>query len=215
MTVQDRRPHDVPPGGADFSVVSSRPVYAGKVFSLVSDEVRMPGGGTATREVVRHPGAVGVVALDDDDRVLLIRQYRHPVAAYLVELPAGLLDVDGEPAARAAARELAEEAAVRARDWHVLLDLRTSPGMSDEAVRVFLARGLSPVPDAERYVGHEEETDLGVHRVPLDDAVAAALAGDVQNSLAVAGLLAAARARDLGWVPLRPADAPWPDRPGH
>jgi 8-oxo-dGDP phosphatase len=197
----------------EWAVVSSRRVYQGRVMSLRVDEVRMPGGEVVVREVVEHPGAVAVLALDADERVVLIRQYRHPVGGYLIELPAGLLDVPGEPAATAAARELYEEAALRATTWHTLVDLRTSPGMSNEAARVFLARDLTRVPDAERHVGTEEETDLGVHWLPLDEAVRAALAGKIHNSITVAGLLAAAQARDLAWHPLRPADAPWPARP--
>jgi ADP-ribose pyrophosphatase len=199
----------------DFSVVSSRTVYTGHVVTLRADEVRMPGGGVKTREVIEQPGAVGIVALDEDGQVVLIRQYRHPVEEWLIELPAGLLDVPGEKAYRTAARELAEEAALTASRWDVLVDLRNSPGLSTEAVRVFLARDLAPVPDADRHVGTDEETDLGVHRVPLDEAVAAVFTGDIQNSLAVAGLLAVAYARDHEWATLRPADVDWPARPDH
>ncbi len=199
----------------DFSVASSETVYSGRIMALRVDEVRMPGGDTATRQVVEHPGAVAVLALDSADRVVLIRQYRHPVRAWLVELPAGLLDVPGEPPLRSAARELHEEAGLAAARWHTLVDLRPSPGLSDEAIRVYLARDLTDVADADRHVGTEEETDLGVHRMPLDAAVAAVLAGDIENSAAVAGLLAAAYARDRDWAPLRPADAPWAADPTH
>ena len=198
-----------------FHVESSRRVYSGRIMGLRVDEVRMPGGGTATREVVEHTGAVGVVALDEDGRVVLIRQYRHPVRAWLVELPAGLLDVPGEPAYETARRELAEEAHLRAATWHVLVDLLTSPGLTEEAVHVYLARDLTPVSEEDRHVGVEEESDLGVHRVPLDDAVASVFTGDIQNSIAVAGLLAAAYSRDREWATLRPADTPWPARPDH
>ncbi len=198
----------------DFDTVASRTVYTGHVLTLRVDDVRMPGGEVKAREVVAQPGAVGIVALDSDDQVVLIRQYRHPVSDHLVELPAGLLDVEGERAYVTAARELAEETGLTAGRWDVLVDVRNSPGLSDEAVRVFLARDLAPVADADRYVGADEETDLGVHRVPLDDAVAAVFTGDIQNALAVAGLLAAAYARDHGWTTLRPADADWPARPG-
>ena len=198
-----------------FPVRASRSVYSGRIMSLRVDEVGMPGGGTATREVVGHAGAVGVVALDEHDRVVLIRQYRHPVGGWLVELPAGLLDVPGEPAYQTAKRELAEEAHLLAATWHVLVDLRTSPGLSEEAVRVFLARELAPVSDEDRHVGVEEETDLGAHRVPLDDAVSSVFTGGIENSIAVAGLLAAAYARDRDWATLRPADSPWPARPDH
>ena len=196
----------------DFTVVSSRSIYQGRIMGLRVDEVRMPGGGTATREVVEHVGAVGVVALDPEDRVVLIRQYRHPVGAWLIELPAGLLDVPGEPALRSAARELFEEAGLRAGRWHTLIDLRPSPGLSEEAIRVYLARDLTEVSEEDRHVGTQEETDLGVHRMPLDAAVAAIFTGAIENATAVAGLLATAYARDRDWAPLRPADAPWPAR---
>jgi 8-oxo-dGTP pyrophosphatase MutT (NUDIX family) len=199
----------------DFDTVSSRTVYTGSVLTLRVDDVRMPGGEVKAREVVAQPGAVGIVALDGDGQVVLIKQYRHPVADWLIELPAGLLDVPGEPAYETAARELAEEAGLTAGRWDVLVDVRNSPGLSDEAVRVYLARDLTPVADSDRYVGADEETDLGVHRVPLDEAVAAVFTGEVQNALAVAGLLAAAYARDHEWTTLRPADAEWPARPGH
>ncbi|MEN3359260.1 MAG: 8-oxo-dGDP phosphatase [Mycobacteriales bacterium] len=201
--------------GARFVVQSSREEYRGRIMALRVDEVLMPDGAVAVREVIEHLGAVAVVALDDDGRVTLIRQYRHAVGEYLRELPAGLLDVPGEPAPATAARELYEEASLRAGRWHTLLDLRPTPGLSDEAVRVFLARDLREVPERERYVATHEEVDLSVQRVPLDEAVAAALAGEIENAVAVAGVLAAARARDAGWAPLRPADTPWPARPAH
>ncbi len=200
---------------ARFAVQSSREAYRGRIMALRVDEVRMPDGDVAVREVVEHLGAVAIVALDETGRVTLIRQYRHAVGGYLLELPAGLLDVPGEPAPATAARELYEEASLRAGRWHTLLDLRPTPGLSDEAVRVFLARELTEVPAGERHVARHEEVDLGAHRVPLDEAVAAAMAGEIENAAAVAGLLAAAHARDAGWAPLRPADAPWPGRPGH
>jgi ADP-ribose pyrophosphatase len=199
----------------EFDTVSSRTVYTGHVLTLRADEVRMPGGGVKVREVVEQPGAVGVVALDDEDRVVLIRQYRHAVGDWLIEIPAGLLDVPGEKAYRTAARELAEEAGLTARRWDLLVDLRNSPGLSTEAVRVYLARDLAAVPEADRHVGVDEEADLGVHRRPLDEAVTAVFTGEIQNALAVSGLLATAYSRDRGWSTLRPADTPWPARPDH
>jgi 8-oxo-dGDP phosphatase len=199
----------------DFDTVSSRTVYTGQVLTLRADEVRMPGGEVKVREVVEQPGAVGIVALDEQDQVVLIRQYRHPIGDWLIELPAGLLDEPGEKASATAARELTEEVGLTARRWDVLVDLRNSPGLSTEAVRIYLARDLTPVPDADRYVGIDEETDLGVHRRALDEAVAAVFTGEIQNALAVSGLLAAAYARDHGWATLRPADTPWPARPDH
>ena len=196
-----------------YRVESSERIYDGRVISLRRDHVRMADGAVADREIVEHPGAVGVVAIDDDGNVLLVNQYRHPVVARLDELPAGLLDVGGEPALLAAQRELAEEAATVADDWHVLVDLYTSPGMTDEAIRIYLARGLRPVPDDERFDPEHEEIELTVERVPLDEAVRRVLAGEITNAAAVAGLLAAARAAQSGFAGLRPADAPWPARP--
>ncbi len=196
-----------------YAVLASTRRFTGNVVSLRTDEVQMSDGTVATREVVEHPGAVGVVALDSQDRVVLVNQYRHPIRGYLDELPAGLLDVPGEPALSAARRELSEEAGIAASDWHVLVDLYTSPGMTDEAIRVFLARGLSDA--AERFTPQHEEITLTVSRIPLDEAVRRALSGEITNAAAVAGLCAAALARANGWRNLRAADAPWPARPGH
>jgi 8-oxo-dGTP pyrophosphatase MutT (NUDIX family) len=188
--------------------------FAGKVIRVRTDVVGMPGGSTAARDVVEHPGAVGVVALDPSGRVLLVRQYRHPVGRALWELPAGLLDEPGEPASAAAARELAEEAHLTAGRWDVLVDALTSPGMTDEAIRVFLARGLGE-PAGERHRGEHEEAELELRWLPLNEAAELALAGGLENAMAVIGVLAAARARQSGYAGLRPADAPWPARPGH
>ncbi|MEV7231650.1 MULTISPECIES: NUDIX hydrolase [Polymorphospora] len=199
-----------PDGGHVFEVRSSVERFDGPVFSVVTDEVTMPGGGVAARDYVRHVGAVGVVALDADGRVVLVEQYRHPVRQRLWELPAGLIDVRGEGLPEAALRELAEEADLRAGRIDVLADLHTSPGCSNEMIRVFLARDLTPVPDGERHERHGEEATMRVARVDLDEAVAMVFTGAVTNAAAVGGLLAAARARDAGWAPLRPADAPLP-----
>jgi ADP-ribose pyrophosphatase len=170
----------------------------------------MPGDTTAWRDVVEHPGAVAVVALDDSGSVVLVRQYRHPIRRQLDELPAGVLDKAGEPAVETAKRELAEEAGLAADTWHVLVDLLTSPGMTDEASRIFLARGLSEV---DRDVQEHEEAEMTSCRVPLADLVAGVLAGRYENSLLVAGVFAADRARADGFSGLRDVDAPWPARP--
>jgi len=190
-------------------VTDTRVVHDGRVFDLVSETVDLGGGGIVTREFLQHPGAVAIVALDEQDRVLMIRQYRHPVRSYLWEIPAGLLDVDGEALVDTARRELAEEADLAALEWHTLLDYYTSPGSSDEALRVFLARGLTEIPDADRHERTAEELGMLVERVPLEDAARLVLSGAVHNPSAVAGILAAHASRADGWATLRPADAPW------
>jgi len=193
-----------------FEVLASRTVYTGRIMALRVDEVSMPGGGSATREVIEHPGAVAVAAVDEDQRIVLVHQYRHPVRRRLWELPAGLLDVHGEDPALTARRELAEEAGLAAAEWAVLVDGVSSPGFTDESVRVFLARGLSTV-DRLAETG-DEEADLEVHRVPLSEAVRLVLAGEIVNGTAVGGILAAHLVCSGAAEP-RPADAPWPDRP--
>src|SRR6266513_1449834 len=152
----------------------------------------MPDGTSAERDVVVHPGAVGIVALDDDDRVLLIRQYRHPVGRLLWEIPAGLRDVAGEPPHVTAERELLEEAGYRAAEWHVLVDFFPSPGISTERVRIFCARGLSRVPESERtFVPVHEEAHLLVAWVDLDELVGRVLAGQLHNGVSALGILSA------------------------
>lgn len=197
----------------DYDVVGSETLYKGRIISLRRDEVRMPDGSTAMRETVKHPGAVGVVALDDDGKVVLVNQYRNPVRARLDELPAGLLDVEGESALDAAKRELEEEARLTADQWDVLIDLHTSPGISTEAIRIFLARGLHDLQDGTFEPEHEEAT-MTVEREPLSTAVRRVLCGQITNAAAAAGLLAAVHGRATEWRDLRPADAPWPARPG-
>lgn len=196
-------------GTHGFDVESSDTLHVGRILALRMDRVVMPGGRVADREVVEHQGAVAVVALDADGAVVLIDQYRHPLRRRLRELPAGLLDDPAEDARDAAARELMEEAGVAADAWSVLVDVVPSPGFSDEAVRVFLATGLREV---DRPAGHDdEEADLVVVRLPVADAVAQVLAGEIVNAATVGGLLAA-QAVSAG-APVRPVDAPWTDRP--
>ncbi|UFU08390.1 NUDIX hydrolase [Ruania halotolerans] len=178
-------------------------------MDLVGESVDLGDAGTVRREFIRHPGAVAVVALDAHDRVALLHQYRHPVRSSLWEVPAGLLDVPGEPLRTAAARELAEEADLRAATWHTLVDFYTSPGGSDERIRIFLARDLTEVPEAHRHDREAEELGMELRWVPLADAVAAALAGRIHNPSTVTGILATHAARAEDWSRLRPAEAPW------
>jgi 8-oxo-dGDP phosphatase len=192
-----------------WDVVSSTPELRGRLISVRSDKVRMPDNQIAEREVVHHPGAVAVLALDESQRVLMIRQYRHPVGYLLWEIPAGLRDVEGEPLQATAARELLEEAGYRAREWHSLVDYFSSPGFSSERLRVFLARGLERVPEAERdFVPKDEEAHLLLDWLPLDEAVRLVLAGQLHNGVAAVGILAGYAARSDGFTALRPPDAP-------
>ncbi len=199
------------PGRHDFPVESSEDVYNGKVMALRSDRVVMPGGRVAVREVVEHAGAVAVAALDADDRVMMIHQYRHAVGRRLWELPAGLLDTAGEDPLATARRELAEEAGLTATEWAVLLDIVPSPGFSDESVRVYLARGLTDV--GRPQLGDDEEADMVTRWVPLSEAVRMVFSGATVNATTVAGLLAAHALVSGAGVELRPAGAPWQDRP--
>lgn len=200
------------PGKHEFTVASTRDVHIGRVVGLRVDEVVMPGGGTARREVVEHLGAVAVVALDGDGvdgTVTLIHQYRHPIGRRLWELPAGLIDKAGEDPVGAAKRELVEEVGLGAERWETLVDIAASPGFTDEVVRVYLARGLSEV---DREILGEEEADLVMRKFPLAEAVRMALAGELVNGATVGGVLAA-HAVLSGAASSRPADAPWEDRP--
>jgi len=194
---------------AHWPVVSSAELIRGRLVSVRTDKVRMPDGELAERDVVIHPGAVAVLALDDAHQVLVIRQYRHPVGWLLWEIPAGLRDVSGESPWATARRELLEEAGYRARDWRVLADYYTSPGFSTERLRVFLARDLEFVPENERdFVPEGEETQLVSAWLPLDEAVRKVLAGELHNGVAALAILAGYAARSEGYERLRPADAP-------
>ena len=192
-----------------FSTASSETLYTGKIFALRRDQVRMPGGKVVTREVVEHFGAVAVLAMDDDGNIPLVYQYRHAFGRRLWELPAGLLDVDGEAAHLTAARELREEAGLQAGTWRVLVDLDSTPGFSDESVRVYLATGLSEV---DRPEAHDEEADMTLQWYPLDEATRKVLSGEIVNAIAVAGILAA-QAVTNGFADPRPLDSPWTDKP--
>jgi 8-oxo-dGDP phosphatase len=194
-----------------WPVESSTVRAQGKITSYVEDQVRTPDGQLITREYLKHPGAVGVIALDDHDRVALVRQYRHPVRHRLIEPPAGLLDVEGEGYLATVKRELAEEVGLAAGSWAVLVDLFTTPGILGESLRIYLARDLEVVDDPDGYVREGEEAHMDTVWASLDDLVEAVLDGRLHNPTVVSGVLAAwtARERD-GFSSLRAADAAWP-----
>jgi 8-oxo-dGDP phosphatase len=192
-----------------WPVDSSVQVASGVLVTMRRDMVRMPDGDVAGREVIEHPGAVGVVALDEAGQVLLIRQYRHPVGRLLWEIPAGLRDVAGEPLKVTAERELLEEVGYQATDWHVLMDYFSSPGFSTERLRIYLARGVSKVPERHRtFVRKHEEAHLVQAWLPLEDVVGLLLAGELHNGVTAVGVMSAVAARLAGFAALRDADAP-------
>jgi 8-oxo-dGTP pyrophosphatase MutT (NUDIX family) len=177
------------------------------LITVRTDQVQMPDNEQAQRLVVTHPGAVAVLALDETDRVLMIRQYRHPAGYLLWEIPAGLRDVAGEPLVETARRELLEETGYQAREWHVLVDAFTSPGFSNERIRIFLARGIEQAGETG-YEREHEEKYLTTEWVPLAEAVALALAGKLHNGQAITGVFAGYIASSRGFSGLRPGDAP-------
>ncbi len=196
---------------AEVEPVSSVEQFRGGIWDVRSDTIDFAEQ-RVVRDLVVHPGAVGVLVLDDEDRVLLIRQYRHPVGMYLFEPPAGILDKFDEDPLAAAQRELAEEAGFTADQWWLLVDFVNTPGGSSESFRCFLARGLQPMADGRKFTGEAEEADLPRVWVDLDAARDAVLRGDLQNPTTVIAVLAAWCSRADGWTSLRPADSPWPLR---
>ncbi|WP_313812317.1 NUDIX hydrolase [Glutamicibacter sp.] len=195
-------------------LVARETVYQGRIWNVLHDTVQLSENSRIDRDYINHPGAVCVLVMDDDDRVLMVNQYRHPVAMRLWELPAGLLDVAGEPPLEAAKRELWEEADRTAEHWSVLTDVFLSPGSSSEAIRIYLARGVQLVSDEERHIRTDEEAEMITAWVPLDEAVAQILAGKIHNPAAAVGLLAAQAARAVNYETLRSADEPFDAQPG-
>jgi ADP-ribose pyrophosphatase len=196
-------------------LVGRETVYEGRIWNVVHDTVQLSDDGSRIeRDYIVHPGAVSILALDERERVLLVNQYRHPVGMRLWELPAGLLDVAGEPPLEGAKRELWEEADRTADTWAVLTDVFLSPGSSSEALRIFLARDVNLAPEEQRHERTDEEAEIITRWVPLDEAVAAVLDGRIHNPSAVVGLLAAFAARAGNYASLRPADSAFEAHPG-
>jgi ADP-ribose pyrophosphatase len=189
-----------------WPVAGTEEQFKNWLITVRTDKVQMPDSSHAERTVVTHIGAVAVLALDEQDRVLMIRQYRHPVARQLWEIPAGLRDVSGEALVDTARRELLEETGYAAREWHALIDSYASPGITSERIRIFLARGIETA--QSDYEREGEEKFLRTAWVPLAEAVQAALAGKLHNGATIQGILAARIAGAAGYSGLRSADAP-------
>lgn len=201
---------------SERTLISTETKYRGRIWDVVSDTFSLtPGAKPLVRDYIAHPGAVAVVVLNEQNQVLLISQYRHPVQMVLWEIPAGLLDIEGEDYVVGAARELAEEADLIASDWLVLNDFFNSPGSSSEAIRIYLARGLSMVPEDERHERTDEEAEIQFRWVDLEEAVESVLQGRIHNPSAVVGILAASAAARDNFASLRPANAPWPEHPSN
>ena len=173
-----------------FRIVAERQAWSGRRLNVTLVDVQAPDGSDHEREVVRHPGAVGVVPLHDDGTVTLVRQYRAAIDQDIWEVPAGLRDVDGEPTDETARRELAEEAGLEAAHVEHLVTFHNSPGFSDEAVVVYVATGLTEVADDRQGV---EEQHMLVERVPLPQALAMVDDGRITDAKTVIALLAVAR----------------------
>ena len=191
-------------------ILTSERVFDGMVWGVRAETFRY-GDGELRREFLDHTGAVAVLALDDEDRVALIKQYRHPVRTREWEIPAGLLDIEGEDALVAAQRELGEETDLRAGRWDLLSEFATSPGGSDEVIRIYLARDLSATDAA--FEREAEEADMELRWVALDEALDAVLARRVQNPSLCLAVLAAHAFRARGWAGLGDASSPWTRHP--
>ncbi|OIQ08348.1 ADP-ribose pyrophosphatase [Moorella thermoacetica] len=167
--------------------IASERIYEGRILNLRRDRVRLPDGHEASREVVEHPGAVAIIALDNDKNIYLVRQYRYPIERVTLEIPAGKLD-SGEEPLTCAQRELAEEVGLAAAEWKPLLTFYSTPGFSNEIMHLFLATGLR---------SHREKADddefLEIVRVPLAEAAAMALRGAIQDAKSIVGIMAATR----------------------
>lgn len=202
------------------AVIKSKTVFEGAVWDVARETFHLDPADTEARplkrEVLVHPGAVGVLAVRTAlttagpvDQIALVRQYRHPAGAELWEIPAGLRDVAGESLHAVAVRELHEEADLTAGQWHTLVDFYTSPGGSTEAIRIFLARQVKAVPEAERFTRTAEEAAMPLVWVGIEEALNAVLDGRVHSPSLAMGVLALTAHKAQGWRRLRPVDAPF------
>ncbi len=176
-----------------YGVVSSEVVYDGALSRVRVDDVEMPDGATAAREVVEHPDAVAVVPLLDDGSVVLLRQYRHPFGDYQLEIPAGKIDVEGESPEETAGRELREETGLTAGSLERLTTFRNSSGWTDEATHVFVGREIRDEGRPDSFEAEHEEADMEIVRLPFDEAIAEVRAGTIVDAKTIIGLLLAAR----------------------
>ncbi len=170
--------------------MAGRVIYEGRIVDLRIESVRLPNGRVVELELMHHDGAAAIAAVDDAERVVLIRQYRYAAGGYIWELPAGVLDAPGESPADCAVRELREEVGLVAREWRPLGTIVTTPGFCDERIHLFLARGLTSTATAR---GHDEVIDE-VREVPMDQALAMVRRGEIVDGKTVAGLYRAADA---------------------
>jgi len=186
-------PKDEP---ANLSISESEVVFEGMIWNVVRDTFDYSGG-VLKREYVVHPGAVAIIALNEKQEILLIKQYRHPVRERLWEIPAGLLDVEGEQKLDAAKRELMEETGYVAGSWEELTSFHTTPGGNNETITIFLAK------DA-RHVGHDldlegEEVDMEIQWVALAEAVSSVVRGEMRSPSAAVGIMALALRLGVGF----------------
>ena len=178
-----------------WELEKSESIYESAFIGLTMDTIVAPDGDRLNRAVLHHHGAVGILVLDEEDRVLVLDQYRHPVGKRLIELPAGILDIEGEAPLDAARRELREEADLEATQWKSLLRMYATPGCSTEHWEVFLAEGLSPTPEEQRIEREGEEAHMRQLWVPLADLIVAALDGRIGDSMTVSSVLAVSALR--------------------
>ena len=183
---------DLSVGDQSWPLAKSEVGFANGYLSLTVDTIVSPDGGEHSRVVVHPHRAVGVLAIDEQQRVLLVEQYRHPMGKSMLEIPAGIMDVAGESARTTAERELLEEADLRAASWTQLLTIAPTVGYSTETITLFAATELTAVPEDERIIREAEEADLVSWWVDLALAVEAVFAGRITDAKTVVAILAAA-----------------------